>query len=476
METGNLNPAFLPRGTLVGPWCVLGLRGRGTYGAVYLAVRAGPEAGGPVALKLALYPQDARFAREAELLSRVHHAGVPRLLDHGEWRTPAGTSHPYLAMEWVEGVPLYEWARERIPSSRQVLKLLAALARSLEATHAAGGVHRDVKGGNVLVRSPDDRVFLTDFGSGHYRGASTLTWQSFPPGTPAYRSPEAWRFVLSASRDAAPYAPNSTDDVFALGVTAYRLVTEEYPPSTDPSEEESRPWHQDGTGPRPASECNPRCCPELSTVISRMLSPHPEARGNPRVLAEAMEEASRCAGMEADAPLFVRAESLQASARRLRRRVMPRATVPPWRPWLVVASVGGTLVLGASWMLRHRLEEETATAQAAIPGEARDGGTVAVGDSVLTAPESLGRAPSVWSTIAEELPPKPLPGQTRPNANGHCPRRTHVPIHGGCWIKADVALKDCDEDAYVYKGSCYTPAFPPARPSTSSPTAPPDAP
>jgi serine/threonine-protein kinase len=68
-------------------------------------------------------------------------------------------------MEWVEGTSLYDWARAHRPSSRQVLSRLASLARALEATRAVGGVHRDVKGDNVLVREVDGQPFLLDFGS-----------------------------------------------------------------------------------------------------------------------------------------------------------------------------------------------------------------------------------------------------------------------------------------------------------------------
>ena len=62
MEPGHLNPARLPSGTSVGPWRVLARRGWGAYGAVYRAFGVG-DGLGPVALKLALHPGDARFAR-----------------------------------------------------------------------------------------------------------------------------------------------------------------------------------------------------------------------------------------------------------------------------------------------------------------------------------------------------------------------------------------------------------------------------
>ncbi|QSQ28141.1 protein kinase [Pyxidicoccus parkwayensis] len=120
------------------------LRGRGSYGIVFRAVHALQQDAEPVALKLAVNLWDARFAREAELLSRIHHPAVPRLLDHGHWQPRQTLSFPWLVMEWIEGLPLYEWAYAQRPSSRQVLQLLARLARALDATHSAGGLHRDV--------------------------------------------------------------------------------------------------------------------------------------------------------------------------------------------------------------------------------------------------------------------------------------------------------------------------------------------
>jgi hypothetical protein len=85
------------------------------------------------------------------------------------------------------------------------------------------------------------------------------------------------------------------------------------------------------------------------------------------------------------------------------------------------------------------------------------------------APVPPEQEPSAGSTIAANLPPSPLPGQTRPDATGRCPRRSHVPINGGCWKKLAVDLTDCTEEDYVYKGVCYMPALPLPRPSISSP-------
>ncbi|NMO19831.1 serine/threonine protein kinase [Pyxidicoccus fallax] len=447
-------------------------RGRGTYGVVYRAESV-EEIPGIVALKLALYPGDARFVREAELLSRVRHPAVPRLYDHGQWRPRDGVSYAWLVMEWIEGVPLYDWAVAQRPSSRQVLHLLAGLARALEVTHAAGGVHRDVKGENVRVQRADGRPFLMDFGSGHHLGASTLTWQPFPPGTPAYRAPEAWRFVLGSSKPpTVAYAPGPADDLFALGVTAYRLVTGKYPPSASPQAEDTWLWHSKRLALWTASTSNARCVAELSALVSRMLLPQPEARGSAREVAGALEQAAREAGPDADVPLFTGEEARPAGLFPPVQRVTVRP--PPGvvrRPWFVAASIGASLALGAGALLSTRFVEPSEKTHRAEGEEVKDGGTVAVGDAALTAPVAPAQVPSMWPAIRAELPPTPFPKQRKPDRDGRCPGKSLVAINGGCWARLIVDLKDCEAAAgFVYKGECYVPVWTLIRPSTSGPT------
>jgi predicted Ser/Thr protein kinase len=443
------HPTRWPVGTRVGPWRVVARQGQGAYGVVYRAVRVGREHEGPVALKVAAHAWDQRLTREAELLSRLSHPGVPRLLDRGVWRDAAGWEHPWLVMEWVEGTLLYAWARRHALSSRQVCLLLAHLARALEAVHAGHAVHRDIKGDNVLVRQVDGRPVLIDFSSGHFQGASRLTWRSLPPCTPAYLSPEAWMFYIRSRRDPeAYYPPAPADDVFALGVTAYRLVMGEYPPAMKPHEDEQGEWQVTCADARPFLERNPRVEPRLRELILRMLSASPGARGSAAELAQELEAA---AGTPAP-------------------RLVPE---PPWAlsawPVLVAAGAAGVLL----WTARPVFEHEPAKGQEAAASHAPDAGAAAVGDSAPTAPRASAQAPSKQKPVAQTPAFQPRAGQARPDAKGRCPGRKQVVINGACWVEFPTTdAEKCAEGGHDFlEGKCYVPVLPPRSqpPPTSSP-------
>ncbi|HLL00688.1 MAG TPA: serine/threonine-protein kinase [Myxococcaceae bacterium] len=438
----------LPPGTEVGAWRVLGFRGRGMYGTVYAAERVDRKRTGPAVLKLAISPADARFEREAELLARIRHPSVPRLLDAGLWRAPSGGSHPFVVMECVEGVPLYTWAERSHPSSRQVLALLAQAAGALQATHEVSSVHRDVKGDNMLVRASDGRLFLTDFGTGYFAGAARLTPMPLLPGTPAYRSPEMWRYLQRAGPDAsAPLMARPSDDVFALGVTAYRLVTGTYPPSTDPDTLEGQCWLPGGGGATPPRQLNPRVDAQLNALILRMLSPRPEERGTAGELAEAMERGVAHAGPLADTPLFERVGTIR------------RGKARSWLPWLAAAMALGLWPEKPGW-LRTR-----ATFTADRGGSNAEGDAVSLGEDAVSSSEAPAKAPQ--DAIAKDLPRQPQPGQLRPDAKGQC-RKGLVAINGGCWLKMDLEPNECrGHDVYLYQGGCYFP-IPASQPLPTS--------
>jgi serine/threonine protein kinase len=473
----------LPPGMQVGDWRVVDRQGQGAFGVIYRAVRVGQDDAEPVALKLSLYPWDHRFAREAEVLSRIHHPGVPRLLSRGVLRHVSGVEHPYFVMEWVEGTPLYTWAEQHAPSSLQVLLVLAQLARALEATHAAHCAHRDVKGDNVLVRHSDGRAVLIDFGSGHFQGAARLTWQDLPPGTPPYRSAQASLFHIRSVRDRdAYYPPSPADDVFALGVTAYRLVMGEYPPPVEPYEDEAGSWQVMCPDPRPLLERNSRLAPQLRELILRMLSDSPEARGTATELAEALEAAvHELAALRPPAspphsvPPDVEPPAVEtpSGAEEVVPRLEPRARVPVRRLWpaLAGAALSG-LLLWTLQAVHEPPEHVSASTQKTAASDATDAGTTAVGDSPPEASPASVQPHSEPKPVAQNPLPQPRPGQLRPDGKGRCQGRTQVAINGGCWVEVPTLTAEaCAENGFAYgQGRCYAPALAPSEkplPTTS---------
>jgi serine/threonine protein kinase len=435
-------------------------QGEGGYGAVYRAVRGGWRRSGPVALKVSLLPWGARFVREAELLSRLSHPSIPRLLDRGKLRPASGAEYPFIVMEWVQGTPLYVWAEQHAPSYPRVCLLLAQLARALEAVHAERAVHRDVKGDNVLVRLSDRRAVLIDFGSCHIQGAARLTWQSLPPVTLAYLSPQAGLFhIRSGHQPDSYYPPSPADDLYALGVTAYRLVMGQYPPPLEVRQDEQGDWQVTSPSIRPLLESNAQVEPPLREVMVRLLSDAPEARGTARQVAEALEA--------------VAGETVEAAERPERPRPLVRTRA--WKPWLALAAAGACAVL--LWN-SQQVPRPSGPVSVSTPGasdaQAPDAGTAAVGDSLPTEPQAPTPAPTEKQPLAQEPLPEPRPGQARPDEKGRCLGRKQVPINGGCWIDVSSAIdaQDCAESGYVlFKGRCFGPASPPPKKPkpTSSP-------
>ena len=471
----QLDPANLPPGTTIGPWRVVSRSAQGTYGTMYRAVSSEQEEFVPVALKLALHPEDPRFSREAAVLARLDHPNVPLVLDHGRWRNSSGVPYPYITMAWIEGTPLYAWAQEHNPTSLQVIQLLAHLARALQATHKAGAVHRDVKGDNVLVRHEDTRALLTDFGSSNHRGAFRLTWRTQPPGTPAYRSPEAWSFLLRFGLESdAHYLATPADDVFALGVTAYQLVTGQYPPSTEPGQPEAHVWEPEGPGPTPPHALNSRVDPRLSALILRMLSADPKARGTAKALAEALELAATQPVPEAQQPLFEQvptpppATAKAMGKRAFVKRTEPQATSWTWLPWLTFATLGMLLAFKAGQAMSTRIERIHATARRASTAEQPDAGTAAVGDTPPSTKPSSNPQPAGNEPVAGEFL-----RQAEPDARGRCPDPGHVVRGGLCWVEHPMNAEKCERSGYVYEqAKCYAPVFTTRRKPTSSPSEP----
>jgi len=448
-------------GSLVGPWRILERTGSGTFGIVYRVCLAEEPGAGEYALKLAREAGDLRFEREADLLSRIRHPHVPGLRDRGVWQGSQRGWYPYIVMQWVQGLPLYDWAKLRGLTSRQALRVLAQVARALQATHRHG-VHRDVKGDNVLVTSEGDAV-LVDFGCCWYQGARPLTLGVLPPGTRPYRSPQALRHEREGDPDDR-YTGTPADDVYALAVMAYYLVTGTYPPQGT----------QDAPRLLPPGELA-SVAPELEALILRMLSENPQARGTAGQLAESLEQAEQSAGPLADAQVRPSRSMLTTE----------RATRPGPTRWHLASqvlrrhskrlAVAGTLTASVlAGVLLPALprpaneaepepfaavaaEEQEQSAVSKKPVALADGGV----DEVLAAAEAHPTYGVPSTLLGLPMPKQPRPGQRRPPC-GEAQRQ----INGACWWRVEGRKPPCEE-AYEYDGRCYLPVERAERTPTS---------
>ncbi len=202
----------------LGPWIIEQELGKGGMGAVYRARRAPEAGGGPevaavkvLAAELAVDPGFLeRFRREIDILHRLDHPNIVRFLESG-----SGDGRFWFAMEYVAG-PSYEEVRQergRLPW-QEVLALAVQIAPALKHAHDRGIIHRDLKPSNLL-RGPDGRAKLTDFGIASLFASRHLTVTGGVVGTAEYLSPE----------QAAGKPVSARSDLYSLGVVLYTLIT-----------------------------------------------------------------------------------------------------------------------------------------------------------------------------------------------------------------------------------------------------------
>jgi len=156
-----------------------------------------------------------RFRVEARTVASLDHSGIAAVHDYGEDDGPAGGGRTaYLVMELIRGEPLSTLvARGPIPAA-ETMRIVEQTARALQAAHERGFVHRDVKPGNILIRT-DGEVKLTDFGIAKAADAVPVTRSGMVMGTAHYIAPEQ-----ASGAEAAP-----TGDVYSLGIVGYECLT-----------------------------------------------------------------------------------------------------------------------------------------------------------------------------------------------------------------------------------------------------------
>jgi tetratricopeptide (TPR) repeat protein len=213
-ETGGCLP-----GMRVGPFRLIERVAHGGMGDVYRAERVEGEFTQQVAIKLIadkLHGADTvrRFRAERQILASLQHPNIVTLVDGGVM----DDGHPYIVMEYVDGLPLTEFCRRHSTLLRERLRLFQQVCSAVSFAHRHLVVHRDLKPSNVLVTT-DGVVKVLDFGV-----AKLLTTQDGPaaatlalvgPLTPNYASPEQVRGL----------PVTTAADVYSLGVMLYELLS-----------------------------------------------------------------------------------------------------------------------------------------------------------------------------------------------------------------------------------------------------------
>jgi eukaryotic-like serine/threonine-protein kinase len=211
-------------GTRLGPWRVVRILGRGGMGTVYLAERADGQYQQQAALKLVSQGSGGRhlierFRTERQVLARLAHPNIARLLDGGF----ASDGRPYLVMELVDGAPITQWCRARNLSVHERLRLFRVVCEAVQHAHGALVVHRDLKPANIFVSSAGE-VKLLDFGI-----AKLLEPASFGIDVPMTRGELLFTPEYAAPEQLLGEAITTASDVYALGVVLYELLTGERP-------------------------------------------------------------------------------------------------------------------------------------------------------------------------------------------------------------------------------------------------------
>ena len=231
----------------IGPWRIVRSLGHGGMGVVYLGERPADDVMVRAAVKVVNSATRGqvfaeRFRSERRILASLDHPGIARFLDGGT--TDDGL--PYVALEYVDGVPLAEHIAQHQPDLRARLALVRQVCDAVSFAHSRLVVHRDLKPGNILVTAAGTTKLL-DFGIAKVleddtvSGAGTVTAQGWM--TPAYASPEQVRGE-----------PTTTaSDVYSLGLVLYEVLVGTAAIARDTPPMEVVKAKLDGTIPRPST-------------------------------------------------------------------------------------------------------------------------------------------------------------------------------------------------------------------------------
>jgi YVTN family beta-propeller protein len=282
-------------GTQIAGYLIERLVGRGGMGVVYLAQHL--RLNRRVALKL-LTPEFAedpkfrdRFVRESQLAASLEHPNIIPIYDAGEEGDLL-----YIAMRFVEGTDLKSVVAEQgaLPHER-VLAILGQTAAALDAAHARGLVHRDVKPGNILLSSEAgsvDHVYLSDFGlTKRMTSDSGMTGTGQFVGTLDYAAPEQFEGKHLDGRA----------DVYSLGGVLYECMTGEIPYRRD--NQAALVYAHLMAEPPSVTEKRPELPPAIDAVMAKAMAKKPDDRHSSAgaLVADARDVLSARAGTEVGA-------------------------------------------------------------------------------------------------------------------------------------------------------------------------------
>lgn len=227
-------PPLAP-GQTVGAYTLEREIGRGGMGSVWLARRTDGRYEGQVAIKflstgLLGHGDAGRFAREGQILARLAHPHIARLIDAGVAQE-GSASQPYLVLEYVDGQPIDRYCEQQRLDTTQRVQLFLDVLAAVAHAHNRLILHRDLKPSNILVDQAG-QVKLLDFGIAKLLGDATQAETGAAPTELTQRAGRAFTPQFAAPEQLQGGDVTTATDVYALGVLLYLLLSGGKHPTT----------------------------------------------------------------------------------------------------------------------------------------------------------------------------------------------------------------------------------------------------
>ena len=325
----QLNP-----GSLIGArYEIIRLLGQGGMGAVYQA--HDKELGRQVAIKV-IRPDMAsnpeilqRFKQELILARQITNKNVIRIYDLGQ-----ADGIKFITMEYIEGENLQSLLRRKKKlEPAEAANIMAQVCRALEAAHAEGVIHRDLKPQNIML-DKTGRAYVMDFGIARSMLTSGMTQTGALIGTPDYMSPEQAKGISLDARS----------DLFSLGIIFYEMLSGQVPFNADTTM--GKLWKRTNEPARPLDELDKTIPQPLSEVVRKCLEIDPQKR-----YASASE-------------MLLQIELWQGPGAGTRVIMAPSRGLPLYAKWAAVGA--GVLVIAGAWYLRTRMVPQPVGAHAPV--------------------------------------------------------------------------------------------------------------